>query len=74
MRIFSICNEDGNVIDVVSAKTFEEAYKNTVGLNNGELLVEIDKQVFKKIENFKENKAHFNSSKKTSSKTCFLFA
>lgn len=56
MRIFLVCNEDGNVIDVVSAKFFEEAYKDTIGLNNGELLVEIDQQVLKKLENFKENK------------------
>lgn len=56
MRIFLVCNRDGYVIDVVSAKTFEEAYKDTIGLNNGELLVEIDKQVLKKLEHFKENK------------------
>ena len=55
MRIFLVCNEDGNVIDVVSAKTFEEVYMGTIGLNNGELLVEMDKQTFKNIENLKEN-------------------
>jgi len=59
MKIFLVCNEDGNVIDVVPAKTFEEAYKDTIGLNNGELLVEIDKQVLKKIESSKENEIHF---------------
>lgn len=59
MKIFLVCNEDGNVIDVVSAKTFEEAYRNTIKLNNGEFLVKIDESVLKKIENFKESRMHF---------------
>jgi hypothetical protein len=54
MKIFLVCNEDGNVIDVASAKTFEEAYKDTIGLNNGELLVEIDEQTLEKIEALKK--------------------
>lgn len=53
MRIFLVCNEDGNVIDVVSSKTFEEAYADTIELNNGELLVEIDKDTLKKINKLK---------------------
>jgi hypothetical protein len=64
MRIFLVCNRDGYVMDVVSAKTFEEAYNGTIGLNNGELLVEIDKQVFEKIEDFKEDKNKKKQMKK----------
>lgn len=57
MKIFLLCNKDGNVIDVVLGKTFEETYKKTVGLNNGELLIEINKQVLIKIDNLlKDNK------------------
>jgi len=54
MKIFLVCNEEGYGINVVSATTFEEAYKNTIGLNNGEMLVEIDEHVLKKIEDIKK--------------------
>ena len=54
MKIFLVCNEEGYVINVVSARTFEEAYKKTIGLNNGELLVEIDEHALKKIEDIKD--------------------
>jgi hypothetical protein len=54
MRIFLVCNENGDVIDVISSKTFEEAYADTIELNNGELLVEIDRQTFKEIENLSD--------------------
>jgi hypothetical protein len=50
MKVFLVCNKYGDVIDVLSSKTFEEAYANTVELNNGELLVEIDKHIPKEIE------------------------
>jgi hypothetical protein len=54
MGIFLVCNEDGDVIDVISSKTFEEAYAGTIELNNGALLVEMDKQTSKEIENLSD--------------------
>lgn len=51
MKIFLVCNEDGNVTNVVLGKTFEEVYKETVGLNNGELLIEIDRESLIKMNN-----------------------
>lgn len=51
MKIFLVCNEDGNIINVVLGKTFEEVYKKTVGLNNGELLIEIDRESLIKMNN-----------------------
>ncbi|MEW6687252.1 MAG: hypothetical protein AB1393_13785 [Candidatus Edwardsbacteria bacterium] len=52
MKIFLVCQyENGKVIDVITAKTFEDAYQDTVGLNNGELVVELDKHSLEKIQN-----------------------
>jgi len=49
MKIFLVCNKEGNVIEVTSGETFEEVYEETVGQNNGEFLVEIDEQTFMQI-------------------------
>lgn len=50
MTIFLACSREGDVIEVASAETFEDAYKDTVGRNSGAFLVELDKQALKKIE------------------------
>lgn len=54
MKIFLICNEEGGVIDVTSSKTFEEAYADAIALNKGSLLVEIDNQTLKKMDDLKD--------------------
>lgn len=54
MKIFLICNEEGGVIDVISSKTFEEAYADAIALNKGSLLVEIDNQTLKKMDDLKD--------------------
>ena len=64
MGIFLTCNENGNIIDVVLGKTFDETYKKTVGLNNGELLIEMDEQILIKIDNLKGTKISIRKKNK----------
>jgi hypothetical protein len=40
-RIFLVCTEDGGIVDITSETDFEKVYENTVGRNNGELLIEL---------------------------------
>lgn len=57
MAIFLVTNRDGDVLAVAKARTFEKAYKETIALNQGEMLVKIRKQDFQKIsELFGEKK------------------
>lgn len=51
MKLFLVCNNDGYVMKVVTAKSFEESYRNTIGLNSGEILVELDEQTIAEIKN-----------------------
>jgi len=48
-NIYLVCSEEGGVIDVVAAKDFDEVYKNYVGKNYGEFIVEITREDFAKI-------------------------
>lgn len=56
MSVFLAVSQDGCVVSVVKAKDFNKAYKETIGLNNGEMLVEITKQDFQEISQFFGNK------------------
>ena len=58
MKIFMVCSKEGGIIDVVEAKTFEEAYADTIGLNRGELLVEVTKEDLEKLNSFKKSRKH----------------
>ena len=46
MKVFLICNDQGSVIEVTEAPSFEEAYDSNIteplGENNGQFLVELD--------------------------------
>lgn len=43
MNTYLVCNEDGGVIEVMqSDKGFKWVYKNTIGMNIGAFLVELD--------------------------------
>lgn len=46
VNIYLLCDEDGNILDVIKGKSFEEVYDRTVALNNGYMLVEMDKNAY----------------------------
>jgi hypothetical protein len=48
-RIFLVCTEDGGIVDITSGTDFEEVYENTVGCNNGELLIELTQEDYEYI-------------------------
>jgi S-adenosylhomocysteine hydrolase len=48
-NIYLVCSDEGGVIDVVAAEDFDEVYKNYVGKNYGEFIVEITREDFAKI-------------------------
>jgi hypothetical protein len=48
-NIYLVCSDEGGVIDVVAAADFDEVYKNYVGKNYGEFIVEITREDFAKI-------------------------
>jgi hypothetical protein len=48
-RIFLVCTEDGGIVDITSGTDFEKVYENTVGRNNGELLIELTQEDYEYI-------------------------
>jgi pantothenate kinase-related protein Tda10 len=56
MTVFLAVSQGGGVISVVKARDFNKAYKETIGLNNGEMLVEVTRQDFKEISKLFGNK------------------
>jgi hypothetical protein len=48
-RIFLVCTEDGGIVDITSGTDFEKVYENTVGCNNGELLIELTQEDYEYI-------------------------
>ena len=47
--LFLVCDKYGNVLEVASGGTFEEVYDETVGKNNGELLIDVNEEAIKEI-------------------------
>ncbi|MBI4231996.1 hypothetical protein HY605_02085 [Candidatus Peregrinibacteria bacterium] len=48
-NVYLVCMREGNVLDVVSGKSFKEVYQDTIGSNHGEFLVELGKSDVNKI-------------------------
>jgi len=55
MKIFLLCTDYGDVIDVITGNSFEEVYSNTIAKNNGDILVELTKEVIEKINEILKN-------------------
>lgn len=56
MSVFLAVSQGGGVVSAVKAKDFNKAYRETIGLNNGEMLVEITRQDFEEISKLFGNK------------------
>jgi len=48
-RIFLVCTETGEILEAMPETNFGKVYKNTIGMNNGELLIELTREDYEEI-------------------------